>query len=104
MLQDSYHMICVDHERDRVMRDVLAFLGKDPGLVRMRKRPAVADVPAQAAAGWSGSSGPCGSFSASGRGGTGGKPSPIRRRWQSGLGEPSGIQMSNSRQGVGRFS
>lgn len=104
MLQDSYHMICVDHERDRVMRDVLAFLGKDPGLVRMRKRPAVVDVPAQAAAGWSGSSGPCGSFSASGRGGTGGKPSPIRRRWQSGLGEPSGIQMSNSRQGVGRFS
>ncbi|WMD18502.1 alpha/beta fold hydrolase [Achromobacter seleniivolatilans] len=40
MLQDSYHMICVDHERDRVMRSVLAFLGKDPAFARTRKRPA----------------------------------------------------------------
>jgi carboxylesterase len=39
LLQDSYHMICVDHERERVMRSVLAFVGKDPELVRTRKRP-----------------------------------------------------------------
>ena len=38
MLQDSYHMICVDQERERVMRNVLGFLGKDPDIVRMRKR------------------------------------------------------------------
>ncbi|MEN5165237.1 alpha/beta hydrolase [Achromobacter kerstersii] len=38
LLQDSYHMICVDHERERVMRSVLAFVGKDPELVRTRKR------------------------------------------------------------------
>ncbi len=44
MLQDSYHMICVDQERERVMRNVLGFLGKDPDIVRMRKR-----VPAPAA-------------------------------------------------------
>ncbi|MFF7396262.1 alpha/beta hydrolase [Achromobacter sp. NPDC008082] len=39
LLQDSYHMICVDHERERVMRSVLAFVGKDPELVRTRRRP-----------------------------------------------------------------
>jgi len=38
MLQDSYHMICVDQERERVMRNVLGFLGKDPDIVRVRKR------------------------------------------------------------------
>jgi carboxylesterase len=38
MLEDSYHMICVDQERERVMRNVLGFLGKDPDIVRMRKR------------------------------------------------------------------
>ncbi|WP_447917850.1 alpha/beta hydrolase [Achromobacter aegrifaciens] len=38
MLQDSYHMICVDQERERVMRNVLGFLGKDPDIVRTRKR------------------------------------------------------------------
>ncbi|MGS1007399.1 alpha/beta hydrolase [Achromobacter anxifer] len=51
MLQDSYHMICVDQERDRVMRNVLGFLGKDPDIVRRRKRaraPAPDDRPAPA--------------------------------------------------------
>ena len=38
LLKDSYHMICVDHERERVMRSVLAFVGKDPELARTRKR------------------------------------------------------------------
>ena len=38
MLQDSYHMICVDNERDRVMRNVLGFLGKDPDIARTRRR------------------------------------------------------------------
>ncbi|WZB74615.1 hypothetical protein WJ972_29660 [Achromobacter insuavis] len=38
LLQDSYHMICVDHERERVMQNVLSFLGKDPGIVRVRRR------------------------------------------------------------------
>ncbi|QKH34925.1 alpha/beta fold hydrolase [Achromobacter pestifer] len=51
MLQDSYHMICVDQERERVMRNVLGFLGKDPDIVRMRKRaraPAPDVLPAPA--------------------------------------------------------
>ena len=33
-------MICVDHERERVMQNVLEFLGKDPGIVRTRRRAA----------------------------------------------------------------
>ncbi|MGE6919993.1 alpha/beta hydrolase [Achromobacter kerstersii] len=44
LLQDSYHMICVDHERERVMRSVLAFVGKDPELVRTRKRAMTAST------------------------------------------------------------
>ncbi len=44
MLQDSYHMICVDQERERVMRNVLEFLGKDPDIVRMRRRSRVPDA------------------------------------------------------------
>lgn len=51
MLQDSYHMICVDQERERVMRNVLGFLGKDPDIVRTRKRvraPALDARPAPA--------------------------------------------------------
>jgi carboxylesterase len=38
LLRDSYHMICVDHERERVMQNVLEFLGKDPEIVRTRRR------------------------------------------------------------------
>jgi len=44
LLKDSYHMICVDHERERVMRSVLAFVGKDPELVRTRKRAMTAST------------------------------------------------------------
>lgn len=44
LLQDSYHMICVDHERERVMRSVLAFVGKDPELARTRKRAMTAST------------------------------------------------------------
>ncbi|HEY9274845.1 MULTISPECIES: alpha/beta hydrolase [Achromobacter] len=44
MLQDSYHMICVDQERERVMRNVLGFLGKDPDIVRMRRRSRLPDA------------------------------------------------------------
>lgn len=36
MLNDSYHMICVDNERTRVMQSVLSFFGKDPGIARTR--------------------------------------------------------------------
>lgn len=42
LLRDSYHMICVDHERERVMQNVLSFLGKDPGIVRPRRRASAA--------------------------------------------------------------
>lgn len=36
MLNDSYHMICVDNEREHVMQAVLTFFGKDPEIARAR--------------------------------------------------------------------
>ncbi|MQR02401.1 alpha/beta hydrolase [Glaciimonas soli] len=38
VLENSYHMICVDNDRDQVAACVLEHLGCDPALVRPRKR------------------------------------------------------------------
>lgn len=42
VLENSYHMICVDNDRDQVAAEVLDFFGLDPAAAR-RKNPAAAD-------------------------------------------------------------
>ena len=42
VLENSYHMICVDNDRDQVAAEVLGFFGFDPAAAR-RKSPAAAD-------------------------------------------------------------
>ena len=42
VLEDSYHMICVDNDRDQVAAEVLGFFGFDPAAAK-RKHPAAAD-------------------------------------------------------------
>lgn len=42
VLENSYHMICVDNDRDQVAAEVLGFFGFDPATVK-RKSPAIAD-------------------------------------------------------------
>ena len=42
VLENSYHMICVDNDRDQVAAEVLGFFGFDPAAAR-RKGPAAAD-------------------------------------------------------------
>jgi carboxylesterase len=42
VLENSYHMICVDNDRDQVAAEVLGFFGFDPAAAR-RKSPAAAE-------------------------------------------------------------
>lgn len=42
VLENSYHMICVDNDRDEVAAELLGFFGFDPAAAR-RKSPAAAD-------------------------------------------------------------
>ena len=38
LVNNSYHMICVDNDREQVAASVLQFFGKDPGLARQRRK------------------------------------------------------------------
>ena len=42
VLENSYHMICVDNDRDQVAAELLGFFGFDPAAAK-RKGPAAAD-------------------------------------------------------------
>jgi carboxylesterase len=42
VLENSYHMICVDNDRDQVAAEVLGFFGFDPTAAK-RKGPAATD-------------------------------------------------------------